>query len=251
MNLELNDKVVLITGAGGAIGQAIAHSFLEEGAVVLVGYRSNPQKIMQWTSTLSEAHQSRVFPISIDLNEPLKHSETVSKIVAEHAHIDVLVNCAGAAIEKPFLILEEGEMEQQMHDNFLGHIKFTKHVLKHMFLQKSGAIVNISSILGAQFGRGVTVYASAKAAIERFSQALALEVGKKGIRVNCVCPGMIASKMTNELQRNMPPELMQMSPIQRTGTPQEVADAVLFLSSNSRASYITGTSIAVNGGLGI
>lgn len=251
MNLGLTDKIVFITGASGGIGQAIAQAFVEEGALVIAGFKGREYKISDWALTLPEDQQKRVFPVKIDLNDTAALSQNVADLVATHHRIDVLINCAGSAIEKPFLLMDDDEIERQVHDNFTGHIQLTQRVLKQMLAQKSGAIVNISSILGSQFGRGATVYASAKSAIERFTQALSLEVGRKGIRINCVCPGMIDTKMTSELKRNMPDEIVKMSPISRPGTPREVADAVLFLASDLRASYITGTSLAVNGGLGI
>lgn len=251
MNLGLEDKVVLITGASGGIGGSIALSFLMEGAIVLAGYRGSKSKIDALYQEIPSEQQGRIIPIDLDLDDLISCNASVGEALERFGRIDVMVNCAGTAIEKPFLLTDFAEMDLQINSNFSAPMKLTHIVLKSMLINRTGCIVNVSSILGMRFGRGVAVYAASKAAVERMTQALALEVGRKGIRVNAVCPGMIETKMTHLLQKNMPPEMLKMSPISRAGKPQEVANAVLFLASNAVASYITGTTLVVDGGFSI
>lgn len=250
MNLELKDKVVCITGASGGIGMAIAAAFLAEGAIVCATYRQQRSKLEAFSKDLPHAQQNQLFAYHLDLHDAGSQADCIAKICSEHTQIDVLVNCAGSALEKPFLLLSPEEVQQQMNTNFSQQALFTQQVAKVMLRQRKGAIVNISSLLGKRLGRGVAVYAAAKAAIDRFTQTLALEVGKKGIRVNSINPGLVATKMSKNIQANMPADLIAMSPIARPGKPEEIANAVLFLASD-RASYITGVCLSVDGGLGI
>ena len=250
MNLDLKDKVVCITGASGGIGMAITTAFLAEGAVVCATYRQHQNKLDAFTKELPATQQAQLFSYHLDLNDSSSQADCIAAICNDHARIDILVNCAGSALEKPFLLLTPEEVQQQIGTNFSQQALFTQHVAKVMLRQRKGAIVNISSLLGKRLGRGVAVYAAAKAAIDRFTQTLALEVGKKGIRVNGINPGLVATKMSKNIQANMPTELLAMSPISRPGSPEEIANAVLFLASE-RASYITGVCLSVDGGLGI
>ncbi|MEY4991656.1 MAG: hypothetical protein RI948_525 [Bacteroidota bacterium] len=251
MNLELKDKIVCITGASGGIGLALVSAFLDEGAIVCATYHRNPDKIEQLRATLDPMIGSHLFAYPLDLQNQASQSACVAAMCNAHQRIDVLVNCAGSALEKPFLLLTPEEITQQITTNFSQQALFTQQVAKVMLAQRKGNIVNISSLLAKRLGRGVAVYAAAKAAIDRFTQTLALEVGKKGIRVNSINPGLIATKMSKNIQANMPAELMNMSPISRPGTPEEIAQAALFLASDRAASYITGVCLSVDGGLSI
>jgi 3-oxoacyl-[acyl-carrier protein] reductase len=251
MNLDLKDKVVCITGASGGIGLALVRAFLEEGAIVCAMYHRNLSALDALRSELSAVQQSQLNPYRLDLQDNDSHKTAIGAICSAHQRIDILVNCAGSALEKPFLLLTPEEITQQVTTNFSQQALFTQQVAKIMLAQRNGSIVNVSSLLAKRLGRGVAVYAAAKAAIDRFTQTLALEVGKKGIRVNSVNPGLIATKMSKNIQANMPPDLMNMSPIARPGRPEEIANAVLFLASDRAASYITGVCLSVDGGLSI
>jgi NAD(P)-dependent dehydrogenase (short-subunit alcohol dehydrogenase family) len=251
MNLALTNKVVLITGANGGIGQAISSAFIAEGATLLAGYRGDVSKLDELKSMLNADQQNQVKPILLDLDDIAKCKVTIDEAADEFGAIEVLVNCAGTAIEKPFLLTEFDEIDKQTTANFSAPIKLTQLVLKHMMLNRKGSVINVSSVHGFRFGRGVAVYAANKSAIERFTQALALEVGRNGIRVNAVCPGMIETKMIQSLQKNMPPDILKRCPISRPGKPYEIANAVLFLASETMSSYITGTTLVVDGGISI
>ena len=251
MNLALTNKVVLITGANGGIGQAISLAFIQEGATLMAGYRGDVSKLDELKSMLTADQQNQVKPIQLDLGDIAQCKVAIDEAVDHFGAIDVLVNCAGTAIEKPFLLTEFDEIDKQTTANFTAPIKLTQLVLKHMMLNRKGSVINVSSVHGFRFGRGVAVYAANKSAIERFTQALALEVGRNGIRVNAVCPGMIETKMIQSLQKNMPPDILKRCPISRPDKPHEIANAVLFLASETMSSYITGTTLVVDGGISI
>ena len=251
MELGLRNKIVIVTGSNGGIGWQIVQSFLAEGAIVVAGIRGDLNKLNAMIEPFAQEWKERIHVRKIDLGDVDSFDGVVKNIFEEFGAIDVLVNCAGSAVEIPFLLMDDLEIEQQINVNFTHQVLFTKYVVKTMISKKSGSIINVSSLLGSRFGRGVSMYAAGKAAIERFTQALAMEVGRKGIRVNAVCPGIIDTKMSMGIQKNLPEELMKISPISRPGNPKDVADAVLFLSSVNVSGYITGTSIRVDGGFGI
>lgn len=252
MNLELENKIVLVTGATGGIGHSIVLTFLKEGATVLAGYRGSSSKLNLLFDEAKElGYQNKLFPIEINLGDVQVSKTSIDQAIEKHLKVDVLVNCAAITVEKPFLLMNDHDIESQVDINFSAQLKLTQHVLKYMLLAKSGNIVNVSSLLGRRFGRGVTVYASLKASLDKFTQALAMEVGRKGIRVNAVAPGMIATKMSSQLQKNIPDQYLQMSAISRAGTAEEVANGIVFLSSDAVASYITGHCLIIDGGIGI
>lgn len=252
MNLELENKIVLVTGATGGIGHSIVLTFLKEGATVLAGYRGSSSKLNLLFDEAKElGYQNKLFPLEINLGDVQVSKTSIDQAIEKHLKVDVLVNCAAITVEKPFLLMNDHDIESQVDINFSAQLKLTQHVLKYMLLAKSGNIVNVSSLLGRRFGRGVTVYASLKASLDKFTQALAMEVGRKGIRVNAVAPGMIATKMSSQLQKNIPDQYLQMSAISRAGTAEEVANGIVFLSSDAVASYITGHCLIIDGGIGI
>lgn len=252
MNLELENKIVLVTGATGGIGHSIVLTFLKEGATVLAGYRGSSSKLNLLFDDAKElGYQNKLFPLEINLGDVQVSKTSIDQAIEKHLKVDVLVNCAAITVEKPFLLMNDHDIESQVDINFSAQLKLTQHVLKYMLLAKSGNIVNVSSLLGRRFGRGVTVYASLKASLDKFTQALAMEVGRKGIRVNAVAPGMIATKMSSQLQKNIPDQYLQMSAISRAGTAEEVANGIVFLSSDAVASYITGHCLIIDGGIGI
>ncbi|HFB99401.1 MAG TPA: SDR family oxidoreductase [Phaeodactylibacter sp.] len=154
-------------------------------------------------------------------------------------------------MEAPLLLLEDEMIEQMIDVNFRSPLYLSKAVLKHMIRKKSGNIVNISSASTHAWGRGIVVYASAKAALERLTQTLAQEVGKKNIRINAVCPGVVDTKMSSNL-RSVAGDIITMeTALKRYGHPKEISKAVLFLASEETASFITGVVLNVDGGFNL
>jgi 3-oxoacyl-[acyl-carrier protein] reductase len=253
MDLQLADKIVMVTGATGGIGGAICRSFLQEGSAVVPVYRGpfeRLQPLLEWAGDAQIA-TDRIVPAAIELSDPGSTRRGVDAVMERFGRVDVLVNCAGHALEMPFLLTDDEQWNQVIDVNLSAVARITRLVAKHMFKARSGAVVNVSSILGSRFGRGVVGYSVAKAGLVRFSEALALEVGSRGVRVNTVCPGVIDTPMSRNLNVRMEHRLHDLMPLRRPGQPDEVSGAVMFLSSARAASYITGATVVVDGGLRI
>lgn len=253
MDLELGGRVVVVTGATGGIGGSICRAFLQEGSVVVPVYRSSREKLrplLEWAGEQGIPAGS-IAPVEIELSDSVSSRSGVESIIERHGGIDVLVNCVGYSLEVPFLLTEEEQWEEVLNVNLTHVARFTQPVVKRMFMARRGAVVNVSSVLGSRFGRGTVAYSVAKAGIIRFSQALALEVGSRGVRVNAVCPGVIETAMSRNLTERFDERLHEMMPLRRSGKPEEVSPAVVFLASERAASYITGTTLVVDGGITI
>ncbi len=224
-------KKVLITGASGERGSAIAEAVKESGYTVYAGYCKNEPKI------------SGVNKIKLDVAD----EASVEKAFAEIGGIDVLVNNAGISEQKLFSDITAADWDKIFAVNTRGAFLTSKTALAGMINKKSGRIINISSIWG-EVGASMEVhYSASKAALIGMTKALAKEVSLSGITVNCVSPGLISSPMNSHLDEADVAEICTEIPLKREGTPKEVADSVLFLASDM-ADYITGQVISVSGG---
>lgn len=248
MNLELKNKVVLLTGATGGIGKQICLDFLAEGAIVISLHRNEDKFNQLKNSIQSNLEKLNLHGYVCSLLNKAELKTVVGKIISEYKSVDVLVNCAGTVEEIPFAMTDEEVIDKMLNENLKMTMLVTQAVLKPMFSQQMGAIVNISSIAAGKGGRGIVAYAAAKSGIEGFSRSLAIEIGKKNIRINCVKPGAIQTNMSAPLQDRASEFVKQAVVLGRFGKPAEVSKAVLFLSSNECASYITGTTLTVDGG---
>jgi NAD(P)-dependent dehydrogenase (short-subunit alcohol dehydrogenase family) len=250
MNLGLKDKIVVITGGTGEIGSKIVEDFLIEEAIVICLVREISRaeniKLMLQEKCISIEN---LFFYQCNLLDYSDLRNNVLKIVAEFSRIDVLVNCAGFANEVPFALLEKDQIDAMIALNLNSPIYLTQLVLKSMFKQKNGNIVNVSSVSAIKKGRGIVVYAAAKAGIESFTRALAAEVGRKNIRVNCIRPGIIKSQMSEPVIERIGSGIKTMTNLERVGNASEVSKMVLVLSSNEVSSYITGECITIDGGI--
>jgi len=249
MDLKLQNKVVVITGGTGGIGKQICLDFLNENAIVICLIR-NKDKFNQLKTWFDSNHVStrNLFAYECDLLNQKNIIETVKKIQTIHTRIDILVNCAGTVIEMPFAMLDEASVDKMLDTNLKAIMLLTQAVLKPMFAQSEGAIVNISSITAQRGGRGVVAYASAKAGLDSFTRTLAIEIGRKKIRINGVRPGAIETTMSEPLQARAQKHIQDAMILGRFGKPEEVSKGVLFLASNETASYITGTFLNIDGG---
>lgn len=252
MDLGLKDKIVIISGATGGIGTAICNAFLNEGAIIIPLFRNEAKyEILSAYLNLQGFNADKIFPQKIDMSDSKSIENVVKNIKHNYKRIDVLINNAGKSTERPFLLLEEDEWENEIDVNLNNTARLLRVVLKQMFIAKCGAVVNITSLHSQRFGRGVSAYAAAKAGVDRLTQALALEVGSKGIRINSVCPGIIETQMSKPLIDRAGDFLISQTALNRFGKSEEVAQAVLFLASENASSFITGHSLRIDGGYGI
>lgn len=250
MNLELNNNVALITGGTGGIGSEIVAEFLNEDAIVICLIRSE-SKMVQLKEVLLNRNISilNLFSYQCDLMDYDGIKIIIKKILQEFKRIDTLVNCAGYAKEYPFALLSESQISNMIDLNLKSPMMLTQAVLKSMFRQKSGSIINISSIASVTKGRGIVSYASSKAGIETFTRTLAMEIGRKNVRINCIRPGVIETKMSGNIKEVLSNNIGEFNSLGRTGNPNEISKMTTILASNQVSSYITGECITIDGGL--
>lgn len=240
------NKTVFITGASGGIGKDIAISFGRAGWRVAIGYCKNKTAAFEIRDILRENDiDSEAFFIDLSDFESLKTA--VASVLARFGRIDALINNAGISHYGLFTDTKKEDYSLVFDTNIGGTMLLTKEVLFDMLKRKEGAIVNISSIWGICGAAGEVLYSASKAAIIGFTKALAKETASSGIRVNCVAPGVIDTNMLSSFSEEEKTELIEKTPLNRLGTGQDVAEAVLFLCS-TKSDFITGQILSPNGG---
>jgi len=243
--MKLKDKVAIVTGAGQGIGRGIALALAKEGAKVVVSDVSD--KIGEVVKEI-ESSGSEALAVKADVRNNKETEEMVKTAIDKFGRIDILVNNAGIYPFKSLVEMKEEDWDKVLGVNLKGVFNCTKAVLSKMIEQKSGTIINISSIAGAVIGYPNAVhYATSKAGMIGFTRAAALELAQYGIRVNAIAPGAIETPGTKALGEEVLRQVEQTVPLKRIGQPQDIANLVVFLASED-ASYITGQLIIADGG---
>ena len=242
----LNGKLVLVTGASRGIGNAIALTLGRAGATV-IGTATSDDGAENITKMFSENNViGQGMKLNVTDNEQI--SDLVKSINENYGSVDILINNAGITRDNILVRMKEDEWSDIIETNLSSVYKMSKVVLRGMIKKRSGRIISITSVVGAMGNAGQSNYAAAKAGIIGFTKSLAREVGIRGITVNAIAPGFINTDMTLSLPEGQKEALTSQIPMGRLGTSNEVAQAVLFLASDS-GSYITGQTIHVNGGM--
>src|SRR5499433_2111564 len=246
MDLGLRNKIALVTGAGSGIGHAIALSLAGEGVhLVATDVRQETAAV---TAAAATACGVDALGVGLDVTNYEQAQAAVQHAVQRFGRIDILVNCAGAWRVNLFMDSQPEDWTFEVHTCFMGVVHCTRAVLDGMIAQRSGKIVNIASDAGRVGEVRQAVYSGAKAAVIAFSKAVAKEVGRYNIHVNCVCPGLTSTPATAEiLTPELQARIVRLYPLGRLGLPEDVAKAVTFLASDS-ASHITGQTLSVSGG---
>jgi 3-oxoacyl-[acyl-carrier protein] reductase len=234
--------VALVTGGSGGIGEAVCRKLSEDGYIVVVNYHSNQAQ----AETIAQSIGGLAYKADVSKLDEVQNM--VDDIVNRYGSIDVLVNNAGISIVDLFQYVSQEDVKKILDINLNGVFNCSKAVLKYMLPKHRGNIVSISSMWGEIGGSCEVHYSATKSAIIGFTKALAKEVGLSNVRVNCVSPGVIDTKMNGHLSQEDLETLKQEIPLNRIGTPMEVANVVSFLVSD-KATYITAQDIAVNGGI--
>ena len=238
----MNSKNILVTGGGSGIGLAVCRLLAKEGMTVFAGYRNKHIP----TEEFSEEEKT-IIPVKLDINDTKEISRTVKDIENGYGYINGLVNCAGIIDDALLMMMSENSWKSVI-DTDLNSLYYTvTAVLPGMMAAGGGAIVSVSSVAGLKGVKGQTNYCAAKAGVIGFTRALSREVEKMNIRVNAVAPGYIDTPMTEKII-NKNSKLLKEIPLQRFGTPVDIANAVRFLISDE-ASYITGTTLTIDGGM--
>ena len=240
-------KVALITGASRGIGRSIALELARSGISVAINYNSSYEKAKELLYEIKKFNKN-VNIYKADVSNEIEVSEMIHKIESDLGEVDILVNNAGISQIGLFTDMTSYERDRMIGVNLIGAMNVTKAVLPSMIHYKSGNIVNISSMWGEVGASCEVVYSASKAGLIGFTKALAKEVAPSGIRVNCISPGVIDTDMNSELTASDIEELIDGIPLNRIGTPNDIAKAVGFLISES-AEYITGVVLSVNGGM--
>ncbi len=246
MNL-LEDKIALITGASRGIGRAIAEKFAEQGATILFTYRSSVEKAKAFEDEF-KAKGYQIKGYQSDAGSFQQSEQLVQDIIAEFGQIDILVNNAGITRDTLLLRMSEQDWDQVIETNLKSVFNLTKQVIRPMMKQRSGSIINLTSIVGMKGQAGQANYAASKAGIIGFTKSVADELGSRGIRCNAIAPGFIQTEMTEELPEETKNSYLAQIPMKRFGAPEEVANAALFLSSDL-SSYVSGQVLSVCGAL--
>lgn len=245
--MQIEGKVAFVTGASRGIGRAIALTLAEAGADVAVNYAGNAAAAEEVAAEIRKMGR-RALILQGDVSQTEAAAAMLDAVVAEFGRCDILVNNAGITRDGLLMRMKEEDWDAVLNTNLKGVFNCTKAALKYMMKQRSGKIVNIASVVGIMGNAGQANYAAAKAGCIGFTKSVAKEVASRGITVNAVAPGLIATDMTSVLPDKVIEEMAAEIPLKRAGQPVDVAKAVLFLVSDD-AAYITGQTLNVDGGM--
>lgn len=243
---EFIDKIALVTGAARGLGRAIAERFAAEGADVVI---CDLQR--EWLVETEQAisgYGRKALCLSVDVGAGAQVQAAVESAIKEFGKLDILVNNAGITKDGLLLRMPEADWDAVLNVNLKGAFLFTKHAAKFMVKQKSGAIVNIASIIGLIGNAGQANYGASKAGVIALTKSAAKELASRNIRVNAIAPGFIQSRMTEVLPEDVRQKMLAAIPMRRFGVPEDVANVALFLAGKN-SSYMTGQVLTVSGGM--
>jgi 3-oxoacyl-[acyl-carrier protein] reductase len=240
---DLDGKAALVTGASGGIGGAIARALHAQGATVtLSGTRADA--LEQLRGMLGE----RAHAIAARMDDPADIERLAKEADAAMGKVDILVNNAGITRDNISMRMKDEEWEKVLQVNLTGTFRLTRAAIRGMMRRRAGRVINITSVVGVIGNPGQANYAAAKAGLIGMSKSLAQELASRGVTVNCVAPGFIATPMTDVLTEEQRAIILGRVPAGRLGTPAEIAAAVVFLASDE-AAYVTGQTLHINGGM--
>lgn len=241
--MRLNNKVAIITGAANGIGYAAAERFIEEGAFVVIADFNEEAGV----SAAQQLGDQALF-VQVNVAEKESVKKLVSTVIEHVGRVDILVNNAGITRDAMLSKMTEEQFQQVLDVNLTGVFHCTQEVIPHMVAAGEGKIINTSSVSGVYGNVGQTNYAATKAAIVGMTKTWAKELGRKGINVNAVAPGFTETDMVKKMPENVLAQMRSIVPLQRLGTPRDIANAYLFLASDE-ASYVHGHTLHVDGAI--
>ena len=239
-------RTVIVTGATRGIGAAIARAFLAADATVIGTYRGNAEAAEKFRASCPM--ESRLELYAFDLADSSSVGAFFENLTSKHPVIDVLINNGGIRRDAVAAMMKEDDWRAVIDTNLTGAFLMSKQAILNMMRQRYGRIVNISSPMSRLGFAGQANYSASKAGLEGMTRAISKEVASRGITINCVSPGFIDTELLSDLDEATRKNYQKMVPVRRFGTPEEVAEAVLFLAQESSA-YITGTTLEVSGGV--
>ncbi|RJQ52683.1 MAG: 3-oxoacyl-ACP reductase FabG [Nitrospiraceae bacterium] len=247
--MDLSNKIALVTGGSRGIGREACVLLAKAGAEVIINYNRSAEKAEAVKKEIEGlGKEAEIF--QADISSPEEVRALFDFIRNKYGRLDILVNNAGIIKDNLLLAMELQEWDKVIDTNLRGAFLCARHAAEIMMANHSGKIINISSISAIKGGRGQTNYASAKGGLISFTRACAVELAGKGIQVNAVLPGMIVTDMSSRARKRAGNKILEQIPLNRFGEPSDVANLIVFLSSD-KADYITGQTIPVDGGLSV
>lgn len=244
---SFKDKVVLVTGGSRGIGRAIAVGFAKRGATVVLTYVGNEAAANESVSLVEQAG-GKGKALKLDTADATACAAAIDAVVKEFGKVDALVNNAGIAVDGLIMRFKDEDWDRVLDTNLKGSFALIRAVSRPMMKAKGGAIVNLTSVVGEMGNGGQTAYAASKAGLIGLTKSVAKELASRNIRCNAVSPGFIATDMTAGLNEELKKKMTEAIPLNRLGSGEEIANAVVFLCSEE-SSYITGEVLKVNGGM--
>lgn len=243
----LTGKVAVVTGASRGIGRQIAKTMAREGATVIVNYNGSAAKAEEVVAEITEAG-GQAEAIQCNISDYAASQEFLANVISKYKRIDILVNNAGITRDNLLMKMSEEDFDAVLATNLKGAFNCTKHVSRQMLKQKSGRIINISSVSGVMGNAGQANYCASKAGVIGLTKSVARELGSRGITVNAIAPGFIETEMTEVLSEDVKKAMGDQIPLKRFGKTEDIAEMAVFLASD-KAAYVTGQVISVDGGM--
>lgn len=248
-NKLLENKIALVTGAGRGIGRSIALELAKNGALVIVNYNGSRERAEAVVEEISKMGKKAV-AYGCNVSDFTACGEMIAAIIKEYGKIDILVNNAGITKDNLIMRMSEQEYDDVLNTNLKGTFNTIHHSARYFLKNKSGKIINISSVSGVMGNAGQANYSASKAGVIGLTKSVARELGSRGICVNAVAPGFIETEMTQAMSQDVLDKSKELIPMKRLGNVNDIAGVVAFLAS-SYADYITGQVICVDGGMSI
>ena len=245
----LKNKIALITGAGRGIGRAIAIALAKEGAEVVINYNGSDERAKEVKQTIEE-NGGKASIYKCNVSDFTACEAMIKDIVKEYGHLDILVNNAGITKDGLIMKMKEEDFDSVLNVNLKGTFNTIRHSARQMLKQRSGKIINISSVSGILGNVGQANYAASKAGVIGLTKTMARELGSRGITVNAIAPGFVDTEMTEVLSEEIRENACKQIILGRFGKPEDIANTAVFLASD-KADYITGQVISVDGGMNV
>lgn len=243
----LTGKIALVTGGARGIGRAIALAMAENGAQVIVNYQGSRERAEETVALIQEkGGQAEAYPCNVADYEAVE--AMVKDLVSRYGHIDILVNNAGITRDNLIMKMSEEDFDKVLDTNLKGTFNTIRHLARQMIKQRGGKIINISSVSGVLGNAGQANYAASKAGVIGLTKTMARELASRNILVNAIAPGFVNTDMTEKLGESVKEAAVSQIPLKRFGNPEDIAEMAVFLAS-SKADYITGQVIHVDGGM--
>jgi len=244
----LNGKSALITGATRGIGKGIAETFAKNGCNIAFTFASSVEKAKAFEAELTEKYGVKAKGYQSNAADFMQSEELAKNVIADFDRIDILINNAGITRDGLMLRMSEEQWDEVINTNLKSAFNLTKSFLRHFMGNKTGSIINMTSVVGVTGNAGQANYAASKAGMIGFTKSIAKELGSRNIRCNAVAPGFIETEMTEALDAEVRKGWTDTIPLKRGGSPEDVANTCLFLASDMSA-YITGQTLSVCGGM--